>query len=65
MNGYDVAREIRRQPWSNGTLVVAITGWGQTEDKDLSKQAGFDHHLVKPVEPDALFKLVETRKTAK
>lgn len=62
LNGYDVAREIRRQQWSSETLVVAITGWGQMEDKALSKQAGFDHHLVKPVDPDALFKLIETHK---
>ena len=65
MSGHDVAREIRRQKWSEKTLVIAITGWGQAEDKDLSRQAGFDHHLVKPVDPDALFKLIETRKTTR
>lgn len=63
MNGYEVARHIRLQPWGSSPLLVAITGWGQAEDKDLSRQAGFDHHLVKPVEPDALLKLIEKRKT--
>jgi len=65
MDGHEVAREIRRQSWSGNTLVVAITGWGQAEDKDISKQAGLDHHLVKPVDPDALFKLIETRKSTR
>jgi signal transduction histidine kinase/ActR/RegA family two-component response regulator len=64
MNGYEVARQIRLQPWGSTPLLVAITGWGQAEDKDLSRQAGFDHHLVKPVEPEALLKLIEKRKTA-
>jgi DNA-binding response OmpR family regulator len=63
MNGYDVAREIRSQSWDSGTLLVAITGWGQAEDKSLSRQAGIDHHLVKPVDPDALFRLIDKRKT--
>jgi DNA-binding response OmpR family regulator len=63
MNGYDVAREIRRQRWASGTQLVAITGWGQAEDKSLSRQAGIDHHLVKPVDPDALFGLIDKRKT--
>jgi len=64
MNGYEVARQIRLQPWGSTPLLVAITGWGQAEDKDLSRQAGFDHHLVKPVEPDTLLRLIEKRKTA-
>jgi CheY-like chemotaxis protein len=44
--------------------LVAITGWGQAEDKDLSRAAGFDHHLVKPVDPDALLSLIQKRKAA-
>ena len=62
MNGYDVAKQIRAQSWGSDPTLIAITGWGQTEDKNLSKQAGFDHHLVKPVDPDALLKLIEKRK---
>ncbi len=64
MNGYEVAREIRAQSWGNDPTLIAITGWGQAEDKDLSKQAGFNHHLVKPVDPDLLLKLIEKRKAA-
>jgi CheY-like chemotaxis protein len=62
LNGYEVARQIRLEPWGHHALLVAITGWGQTEDKDLSRGAGFDHHLVKPVDPDALLKLIQKRK---
>jgi PAS domain S-box-containing protein len=58
MNGYDACREIRQQPWSGGIAIVALTGWGQDEDKRRSREAGFDHHLVKPVEPVALERLL-------
>jgi CheY-like chemotaxis protein len=58
LNGYDACREIRRQPWSNGVVIVALTGWGQEEDKRRSREAGFDQHLVKPVEPTALDRLL-------
>jgi PAS domain S-box-containing protein len=58
MNGYDACRVIRQQPWSNGMIIVALTGWGQEGDRLRSAQAGFDHHLVKPVELDTLAKLL-------
>jgi two-component system, chemotaxis family, CheB/CheR fusion protein len=64
LNGYDVARQIRKQPWGAAPILVAITGWGQTEDKNLSREAGFDHHLVKPVEIDTLVKLIQHRRAA-
>ena len=64
LNGYDVARLIRQEPWGSNPILVAITGWGQTEDKDLSREAGFDHHLVKPVDHDQLLKLIQKRKSA-
>ena len=64
LNGYEVARRIRSETWGSWPIIVAITGWGQTEDIELAREAGFDHHLVKPVDPDALLKLVEKRKTA-
>ena len=51
MNGYDVCRHIRQQPWGQDTLLVAVTGWGQEEDRRRTEAAGFDHHLVKPVDP--------------
>jgi signal transduction histidine kinase len=62
MNGYEVARRIRQEPWGSNPILVAITGWGQTEDKDLSRESGFDHHLVKPVDHDQLLKLIQKRK---
>jgi CheY-like chemotaxis protein len=54
LNGYDACRRIRSEPWGGGILMVALTGWGQTDDQLRSEEAGFDHHLVKPVEPAAL-----------
>ena len=58
LNGYDVARRIREQSWGKGMLLVAVTGWGQQQDRQKSKDAGFDDHLVKPLEYAALEKLL-------
>jgi signal transduction histidine kinase len=58
MNGYDVAQRLRQRPGLEHLLLVAMTGWGQEEDRRRSQEAGFDHHLVKPVEPDALNQLL-------
>ena len=58
MNGFDAARAIRREPWGRKMVLVAVTGWGQPEDKKKAAEAGFDHHLVKPVDPKALLKLL-------
>jgi CheY-like chemotaxis protein len=58
MDGYEVARQMRRQPGGDQLLVVALTGWGEEEDRRRSKEAGFDHHLVKPVAIDVLKKLL-------
>ncbi|HKS41023.1 MAG TPA: ATP-binding protein, partial [Blastocatellia bacterium] len=58
LNGYDACRQIREQSWGKDVVMVALTGWGQDEDKRLSREAGFDHHLVKPIEPEALEKLL-------
>lgn len=54
LNGYEVARKIRDQKWGGSIVLVALTGWGQDEDRRKSKEAGFDHHFVKPVEQGAL-----------
>ncbi|HEX2524500.1 MAG TPA: hypothetical protein VHP35_20495, partial [Terriglobia bacterium] len=51
-------RKIREQPWGQTMVLVALTGWGQEEDRRRSREAGFDHHLTKPVEPLALTKLL-------
>jgi CheY-like chemotaxis protein/anti-sigma regulatory factor (Ser/Thr protein kinase) len=53
-NGYDVARAIRDAAWGRAMLLVAVTGWGQSEDKRRAKEAGFDRHFTKPLELDAL-----------
>ncbi|HVV98825.1 MAG TPA: PAS domain S-box protein [Planctomycetaceae bacterium] len=58
LNGYEAARKIREQPWGRNVTLVALTGWGQEEDRRRSEEAGFNSHIVKPVEPAALEKLV-------
>ena len=50
LNGYDACRRIREKPWAKDIMIVAATGWGQEEDRRRSHDAGFDHHLVKPVD---------------
>jgi CheY-like chemotaxis protein len=58
LNGFDTARRIRSEPWGRGGVLVALTGWGQEEDRRKSREAGFDHHLTKPVDPARLEKLL-------
>jgi PAS domain S-box-containing protein len=57
VNGYDVAKQLRQEFGRDGLLLIAVTGYGQSEDRRRSAQAGFDHHLVKPVSPEDLAKL--------
>ena len=52
MDGYEVARRLRSSPASRGVLLVALTGWGQDSDRQKAKEAGFDAHMVKPVDPE-------------
>jgi CheY-like chemotaxis protein len=54
LNGYDVCRRIRQQPWGKGMRLVALTGWSQEDDRRRTEEAGFDHHMVKPVDPAEL-----------
>jgi PAS domain S-box-containing protein len=54
LSGYDVARRIREQEWGAGAVLVALTGWGQEQDKQHASAAGFDYHFTKPVEMSAL-----------
>jgi PAS domain S-box-containing protein len=61
LNGYDACRRIRERPWAKDTLIVAATGWGQDDDRRRSKEAGFDHHLVKPVDAAELNRLLAER----
>jgi PAS domain S-box-containing protein len=58
MDGYELARELRALPGGRELVLVALTGYGRDEDKVLSKDAGFDHHLVKPVRGEALERLL-------
>jgi PAS domain S-box-containing protein len=57
LNGYEVARRARAEPWGNAVTLVAITGWGQKEDRDRALAAGFDQHWVKPIDPSAALAL--------
>jgi CheY-like chemotaxis protein len=61
MDGYALARRLRQMAAGAGALFVALTGYGQAGDRALSRQAGFDHHLVKPVDPAQLLELLERR----
>ncbi|MDQ8020426.1 MAG: response regulator [Moraxellaceae bacterium] len=54
MNGYEVARALRNQPPTRELLLIALTGYGQKEDQAMAKEAGFDHHFMKPSDPHAL-----------
>ncbi|HEY7328809.1 MAG TPA: PAS domain S-box protein [Gemmataceae bacterium] len=60
MNGYEVVRRIRQESWGKHMKLVALTGWGQEDDIRRSLEAGFDHHMTKPVEPAALEDLLKT-----
>jgi CheY-like chemotaxis protein len=58
LDGYEAARRIRNQDWSRDTLLVAVTGWGPSDDSDEATAAGFDHHFTKPLDPAELRRLV-------
>ncbi len=58
LNGYDACRQLREQPWGRDITIVACTGWGQEEDRQRSKDAGFDQHMVKPPNPSTLAHLI-------
>ena len=62
LNGYEVCRCLRRKAWTARTTIVAVTGWGQEDDRRRSREAGFDHHLVKPVDSQALMQLIGRRR---
>jgi CheY-like chemotaxis protein/anti-sigma regulatory factor (Ser/Thr protein kinase) len=60
MNGYDVCRTVRQTAWGKSIRIVALTGWGQDQDRRKTREAGFDDHLVKPVDPSVLNKILAT-----
>jgi CheY-like chemotaxis protein len=58
LNGYEVCRHIRQQPWGKNIMLIAQTGSGMEEDKQLTHAAGFDLHMVKPLDLDAVVQLL-------
>jgi chemotaxis methyl-accepting protein methylase/signal transduction histidine kinase/chemotaxis response regulator CheB len=58
LSGYEVAKRIRHEAWGAGMRLIAVTGWGQEQDKRMAFAAGFDHHLTKPVDPERLGQLL-------
>jgi len=58
LNGYRACCRMRKQPWGRNMVIVALTGWGRDADQQRSKAAGFDFHLVKPVDPSSLSRLL-------
>jgi signal transduction histidine kinase len=60
MDGYEACRQIRAQAWGRDMTVIALTGWGQEDDRRRTDEAGFDHHLVKPVEPRVLLQIFDS-----
>jgi CheY-like chemotaxis protein len=59
MDGYEIARRFRAEPDADKVLLVALTGYGSSSDRARSRQAGFDLHLIKPVDPQALQELLD------
>jgi CheY-like chemotaxis protein len=59
LNGYEVAQLVRQQPWGASVRLVALTGWGQDDNKRQAQESGFDHHLTKPVDPSDLVALLQ------
>jgi PAS domain S-box-containing protein len=62
LDGYQTARRIREQSWGSAMLLVALTGWGQEQDRRQATEAGFNCHLVKPVDPQTIGSLIEQLK---
>ncbi len=59
-DGYEVARRVKGEPDLRGARLIAVSGYGQDDDRRRSREAGFDRHLVKPVEPDTLSALLQS-----
>jgi CheY-like chemotaxis protein len=58
MNGYEAARRLRAESWGKSVVLIALTGWGRKTDIEAASDAGFDGHLLKPVEAEALLRLI-------
>ena len=64
VSGYDVCRHIRSQAWTRSPFIAALTGWGQPSDRQRTHEAGFDLHIVKPIDPDELLRVLNQRPTS-
>jgi two-component system, sensor histidine kinase len=64
MDGYEVARRLKAEERTSAAVLVAMTGYGRAEDMERSRAAGFDHHLVKPVDPDVVRRILARRDPA-
>ena len=60
MDGFEVCRRVRQEPWGQKVAMVALTGFGQDRDRAESESAGFDRHMVKPIDYEALLRTLET-----
>jgi DNA-binding response OmpR family regulator len=60
MSGYDVAKKLRAESTGRELTIIAVSGWGQEADKQRSRESGIDHHLVKPLEPSSLLRVLAT-----
>jgi CheY-like chemotaxis protein len=58
MNGYLLARKLREWRWTRDAVLIAVTGWGGDRERERAKDAGFDHHLLKPAEPERIAELL-------
>jgi two-component system CheB/CheR fusion protein len=61
MNGYEVARRLRQEDTEGKLRLIALTGYGQPRDRELAREAGFDRHLTKPVDPETLSQALSAR----
>jgi CheY-like chemotaxis protein len=59
VSGLDMARAIRQQPNGKSVTLIAVTGWGQEKDRRIAQEAGFDHHLTKPIMPEVILDLIQ------
>ena len=64
MNGYLLARRLREWGWTREVLLIAVTGWGGDRERKRAKDAGFDHHLLKPAQPEQIAELLATVRPA-
>ena len=59
LDGFETCRRLRAMPSEQGLIIIALTGWGQSADREQTSAAGFDAHLVKPVDPDSVLALID------